>query len=331
MSYITVIGAGSWGTTLACLLSDKGYDVTLWAFEKNLVDEINQTRINGIYLPDVTIPDNLKVTNNIEEALKKARYVVNAVPAQYTRLVFKEAAVCLNDEAIIVSVSKGIEKGTLLTVSSILKEMTRHPVTVLSGPSFAKEVIKKLPAAVTLATVDNNTGILLQEIFNTQYFRVYTHDDLIGAEMGGALKNVMAIAAGIAESLGLGNNARASLITRGLIEMTRLAVALGARERTFSGLSGIGDLVLTCTSPLSRNYTVGMKLGQGLKLKEILGLTKSVAEGVATAESAYALSQKYSIEMPIIEQVYKILYEDKDPSLAVKDLMERSLKSEFYG
>lgn len=331
MSYITVIGAGSWGTTLACLLSDKGYDVTLWAFEKDLVDEINQTRINRIYLPDVTVPDNLKVTNNIEEALKKARYVVNAVPAQYTRLVFKEAAACLNNEAVIVSVSKGIERGTLLTVSSILKEMTSHPVTVLSGPSFAREVIKKLPAAVTLATADNNTGIALQEIFNTQYFRVYTHDDIIGAEMGGALKNVMAIAAGIAESLGLGNNARASLITRGLIEMTRLAVAIGARERTFSGLSGIGDLVLTCTSPLSRNYTVGMKLGQGLKLKEILGLTKSVAEGVATAESAYALSQKYSIEMPIIEQVYKILYEDKDPSLAVKDLMERSLKSEFYG
>ena len=331
MSYITVIGAGSWGTTLACLLSDKGYDVTLWAFEKDLVDEINQTRINSIYLPDVTIPDNLKVTNNIEEALKKARYVVNAVPAQYTRLVFKEAAACLNNEAVIISVSKGIERGTLLTVSSILKEMTNHPVTVLSGPSFAKEVIKKLPTAVTLATADNNTGIVLQEIFNTQYFRVYTHDDIIGAEMGGALKNVMAIAAGIAESLGLGNNARASLITRGLIEMTRLAVAIGARERTFSGLSGIGDLVLTCTSPLSRNYTVGMKLGQGLKLKEILGLTKSVAEGVATAESAYALSQKYSIEMPIIEQVYKILYEDKDPSLAVKDLMERSLKSEFYG
>ncbi len=331
MSYITVIGAGSWGTTLACLLSDKGYDVTLWAFEKDLVDEINQTRINGIYLPDVTIPDNLKVTNNIEEALKKARYVVNAVPAQYTRLVFKEATACLNNEAVIISVSKGIERGTLLTVSSILKEMTKHPVTVLSGPSFAKEVIKKLPTAVTLATGDINTGVVLQEIFNTQYFRVYTHDDIIGAEMGGALKNVMAIAAGIAESLGLGNNARASLITRGLIEMTRLAVAIGARERTFSGLSGIGDLVLTCTSPLSRNYTVGMKLGQGLKLKEILGLTKSVAEGVATAESAYALSQKYSIEMPIIEQVYKILYEDKDPSLAVKDLMERSLKSEFYG
>ena len=331
MSYITVIGAGSWGTTLACLLSDKGYDVTLWAFEKDLVDEINQTRINKIYLPDITVPDNLKVTNSMEQALNKTRYIVNAVPTQYTRPVFREAAAFLNNETIIVSVSKGIEKGTLLTVSSILKEMTKRPVTVLSGPSFAKEVIKKLPTAVTLATEDYNTGIVLQEIFNTQYFRVYTHDDIIGAEMGGALKNVMAIAAGIAESLGLGNNAKASLITRGLIEMTRLAVSIGAKERTFSGLSGIGDLVLTCTSPLSRNYTVGLKLGQGLKLKEILGQTKSVAEGVATAESAYALSQKCAIEMPIVEQVYKILYEDKDPSLAVRELMERTLKSEFYG
>jgi len=275
MSYITVIGAGSWGTTLACLLADKGFDVTLWAFEKDLVDEINETRINRIYLPDVSVPENLKVTNSMEQALEKTRYLVNAVPTQYTRPVFREAAAFLNDETILVSVSKGIEKGTLLTVSSILKEITKHPVTVLSGPSFAKEVIKKLPTAVTLATDDSNTGVVLQEIFNTQYFRVYTHDDIIGAEMGGALKNVMAIAAGIAESLGLGNNARASLITRGLIEMTRLAVSLGAKERTFSGLSGIGDLVLTCTSPLSRNYTVGIKLGQGLKLKDILGQTRT--------------------------------------------------------
>jgi glycerol-3-phosphate dehydrogenase (NAD(P)+) len=204
-------------------------------------------------------------------------------------------------------------------------------VAVLSGPSFAKEVIKKLPTAVTLATEDKDIGLLLQEMFNVNNFRVYTHDDVLGVELGGALKNVMAIAAGIADSLGLGNNARASMITRGLVEMTRLGVAMGAKERTFSGLSGIGDLVLTCTSPLSRNYTVGVKLGQGLKLKDILGQMKSVAEGVATAESAYALSRKHGIEMPIVEQVYRVLYEDKDPVSAVKDLMERSLKSEFYG
>ncbi len=331
MSYISVIGAGSWGTTLACLLSQKGYDVTLWAHEKELVDIINRTRINSIYLPDITIPETLKITNDIGNAVEKARYIINAVPAQHTRSVFQKAASFIAEKKLIISVAKGIERGTLLTVSSILKEITNQSVAVLSGPSFAKEVIKKLPTAVTIATEDKNDGIILQEMFNINNFRVYTHDDIIGVELGGALKNVMAIAAGIADSLGLGNNARASLITRGLVEMTRLGIAMGAKERTFSGLSGIGDLVLTCTSPLSRNYTVGTKLGQGMKLAEILSQTKSVAEGVTTAESAYELSKKYNIEMPIIEQIYRVLYEDKEPALAVRDLMERSLKSEFYG
>ncbi len=331
MSYMAVIGAGSWGTTLAHLLSSKGFDIALWVYEKDLAEEIRQTRINSVYLPDIELPENIHVTGSLEEALKKARYIVNAVPAQYTRSIFKELLPHIIDEAIIVSVAKGIERGTLLTVSSILKELSAHPVAVLSGPSFAKEVIKKLPTAVTLATENIHTGVLLQEIFNVNHFRVYTHDDLLGVELGGALKNVMAIASGIADSLGLGNNARASLITRGLVEMTRLGIAMGAKERTFSGLSGIGDLVLTCSSPLSRNYTVGVKLGQGMKLKDILTQMRSVAEGVPTAESAYELSKKYHIEMPIIEQVYKVLYEDKDAILAVRDLMERSLKSEFYG
>jgi glycerol-3-phosphate dehydrogenase (NAD(P)+) len=331
MSYISVIGAGGWGTTLACLLSNKGYDVTLWVREKNVAEEINNTRINNAYLPDITLPDDLRITHSIDDAVKKARYVLNAVPAQYTRAVFKEAFPFIPDQAIIISASKGIERGTLLTVSCILKELSAHPVAVLSGPSFAKEVIKKLPAAVTLATEDKNIGFILQEMFNINNFRVYTHDDILGVEIGGALKNVMAIASGISDSLGLGNNARASLITRGLVEMIRLGVAMGAKEKTFSGLSGIGDLVLTCTSPLSRNYTVGIKLGQGMKLKEILDQTRSVAEGVATAESAFELSKKYNIEMPIIEQVYRVLYKDKDPVLAVKDLLERSLKTEFYG
>jgi glycerol-3-phosphate dehydrogenase (NAD(P)+) len=331
MSYITVIGAGSWGTTLACLLSDTGLDITLWVHEKELADKIGKTRINSVYMPDITLPDNIRITSSFSETLAKARYIVNAVPAQYTRSVFKEALPYITGGTIIVSVSKGIERKTLLTVSSILKELSHHSVAVLSGPSFAKEVIRKLPTAVTLATEDKNTGLLLQEIFNTNNFRVYTHDDLLGAELGGALKNVMAIAAGISDSLALGNNARATLITRGLVEMTRLGVAMGAKERTFSGLSGIGDLVLTCSSPLSRNYTIGEKLGHGSKLGDVLTQMKSVAEGVATAESAYELSRKYSIEMPIVEQVYSVLYQDKDPALAVKDLMERSLKSEFYG
>ncbi len=331
MSYITVVGAGSWGTTLACLLSTKGFDITLWVYEKKLADEMAETRRNNTYLPDVTLPDNVRITNSFHDALKKTRYIVNAIPAQHTRAVFTDALPHIADKAIIVSVSKGIERGTLMTVSSILKDISHLPVAVLSGPSFAKEVIKKLPTAVTLATEDKNTGLLLQEIFNVDNFRVYTHDDMVGVELGGALKNVMAIAAGISDSLGLGNNARATLITRGLAEMTRLGLAMGADERTFSGLSGMGDLVLTCTSPLSRNYTVGTKLGEGLKLKDILSSMKSVAEGVPTAESAYALSQKYGVEMPIIGQIYKVLYEDKDPVLAVKDLMERSLKSEFHG
>lgn len=331
MSYISVIGAGSWGTTLACLLSQKGYDVTLWVHEKELAEIIDRTRVNSSYLPEITIPDMLKITNEISEAVKKARYLLNAVPAQYTRSVFMEAVPYITEKKLIISASKGIERGTLLTVSLILKEITNQSIAVLSGPSFAKEVIKKLPTAVTIATEDKNDGIILQEIFNINNFRVYTHDDILGVELGGALKNVFAIAAGIADSLGLGNNARASLITRGLVEMTRLGIAMGAKEKTFSGLSGIGDLVLTCTSPLSRNYTVGLKLGQGMKLSEILNQTRSVAEGVTTAESAYELSKKYNIEMPIVEQIYKVLYQDKEPSLAVKDLMERSLKSEFYG
>jgi len=330
MSYIAIIGAGSWGTTLACLLSDKGYDVSLWVHDAALAEKIKETRTNSTYLPGITIPDNTKVTNNIEEALKRARHVLNAVPAQYVRAVFSEGLPYMLDEAIIVSLSKGIERGTLLTASSVLKELSDRSVAVLSGPSFAKEVIKKLPTAVTLAIEERNSAYLLQEVFNINNFRVYTHDDIPGVEIGGALKNVMAIASGISDSLGLGNNARASLITRGLAEMTRLGVAMGARARTFSGLSGMGDLVLTCTSLLSRNYTVGTQLGKGLKIRDILKEMKYVAEGVTTAESAFELAKKFNVEMPIVEQVYNVIDKDKDPLQAVRDLMERSLKTEFY-
>ncbi len=330
MSYIAVIGAGSWGTTLSCLLADKGYDVSLWVHDAALAEKIEGTRTNSTYLPGIAIPDNIKVTNNIEEALKRARYVLNAVPAQYVRAVFSEGIPYVPEDAIIVSLSKGVERGTLLTASSVLKELSDRPVAILSGPCFAKEVIKRLPTAVTLAIDEKNSAHLLQEVFNINNFRVYTHDDIFGVEIGGAIKNVMAIASGISDSLGLGNNARASLITRGLAEMTRLGVAMGARARTFSGLSGMGDLVLTCTSVLSRNYTVGTQLGQGLKIGDIVKEMKYVAEGVTTAESAYELSKKFNVEMPIVEQVYSVIYQDKDPLEAVRSLMERSLKTEFY-
>ena len=330
MNHIAVVGAGSWGTTLACLLSNKGFDISLWVYEKELAEKIERTRANRVYLPDVRIPKNIKISHQVSEVVKKAQYILNAVPAQYTRSVFKESLPFVSNEAIIISAAKGIERGTLMTISSVLKGLSGHKVAVLSGPSFAKEVIKNLPTAVTLATEDKSTGLILQEVFNTNNFRVYTHDDILGVEIGGALKNVIAIASGISDGLGLGLNARASLITRGLAEMTRLGVAMGANERTFSGLSGLGDLVLTCTGHLSRNYTLGTKLGQGMKLRDILDQTMSVVEGVATAESAFELSKKYIIEMPIVEQVYKIIYEGKDPALAVSDLMRRSLKSEFY-
>ena len=329
MSYIAVIGAGSWGTTLACLLAEKEYDVSLWAFEKDLVETIYNTGINSVYLPDVKLPANLKVTYDIEEAVKKSRYVLNVVPTQFTRSVFKEALKYIPENAVIISASKGIENGTLMTVSSILKQITGHQVAVLSGPSFAKEVVNKLPTAVTLATEDPDAGLILQEIFNTHYFRVYTHTDVIGVELGGALKNVIAIASGISDGLGLGHSARAALITRGIVEIVRLGVSLGADERTFSGLSGLGDLVLTCTGPLSRNYSVGVNLGKGMKLKEILSSTRSVAEGVATALSAYELSLKQGIEMPIIEQIHDVIYNEKPPADAVSNLMNRTLKSEF--
>jgi glycerol-3-phosphate dehydrogenase (NAD(P)+) len=329
MSYIAVIGAGSWGTTLASLLSEKDYDVSLWAFEKEIVESVRETGMNHVYLPGIQLPPGLKVTNDIELAVKKSRYILNVVPTQFTRTVFNNVIPHIPENSIIVSASKGIEQGSLLTVSSILKEICRHQVAVLSGPSFANEVIRKLPTAVTLATGDLDTGLILQEIFNTQYFRVYTHSDMIGVELGGALKNVIAIASGISDGLGLGHDARAALITRGLAEMVRLGVSMGADERTFSGLSGLGDLVLTCTGPLSRNYSVGVNLGKGMKLKQILSGTKSVAEGVATALSAYELSLKQGVEMPIVEQIYQVIYEEKSPAEAGSMLMNRTLKSEF--
>jgi glycerol-3-phosphate dehydrogenase (NAD(P)+) len=329
MSYIAVIGGGSWGTTLACLLLGKGYDVSLWVHEKDLAEEINNTGRNSIYLPDVQLPRGFTATAGIENAVRKARYIVNVVPTQFTRAVFREAVKYIHEDALIISASKGIEQGTLKTVSAILGELSGIEGAAISGPSFAKEVIRKLPTAVTLAARSPETGLLLQEIFTTDYFRVYTHRDILGVELGGALKNVIAIAAGICDGLGLGCNARAALITRGIAEITRLGEQMGADKRTFSGLSGLGDLILTCTSPISRNYTVGMKLGEGMKLTDILATTKSVAEGIATAQSAFELSRRHGVEMPIVEQVYRVIYEDAGPAEAVRTLMTRSLKAEF--
>ena len=329
MSYIAVIGAGHWGTTLANLLAEKGYHVLLWAFEKELADEIRRTGINSVYLPRIPLSRKIDATENIQHAVENTRYILNVVPTQFTRSVFSEAAPFIPKDAHLISASKGIEQGSLMTVSSVLKDVTGHQAAVLSGPSFAEEVIRKLPAAVTIAASNHETALLLQDVFNTDYFRVYTNTDVLGVELGGALKNVMAIASGISEGLGLGASTRAALITRGLAEMIRLGVAMGAREKTFDGLSGLGDLVLTCTSTLSRNYTVGYKLGRGEKLTEILSKMKMVAEGVATSKSAFELSRKHDVEMPIVEQIYNVVNEGKMPSDAVRELMTRSLKAEY--
>lgn len=329
MSYISVIGAGSWGTTLAAVLAEKGYDITLWTHETELVEQINDEHTNPVFLPGYVLPPSLIATDNLSEALNSARFVLSVVPTQYIRSVF--GGVSVRDECMVVSAAKGIEITTFETPSMILAELLGRPVSALSGPSFAKEVMAKMPTAVTLASPDAKTGFILQEIFNTDYFRVYTHDDIIGVEIGGAMKNVIAIAAGICDGLNLGHDARAALITRGLSEIKRLGLTFGAQEITFSGLSGIGDLVLTCTASLSRNYSVGFSLGRGKTLAEITGQTKSVAEGVATTLAARRLSREKGIEMPITEQVYLTLYEEKSPADTVRDLMTRSLKTEFYG
>ena len=329
MNNIAVIGAGSWGTTLACLLADNGNDVTLWVYEKDLADRIMSSRENDVFLPGYKVPDNLNISNDLEGTLKNANYILSVVPSQHTRAVFKDVVNVISSNAIIISASKGIETGTLLTVSEIFNEITDNKVTAISGPSFAKEVIEKKPTAVTIASEDKEIGASLQKLFSNDYFRVYTNTDVMGAELGGALKNVMAIASGISDGLGLGSSSRAALITRGLTEMIRLGLVMGAREKTFGGLSGLGDLVLTCTGTLSRNYTVGHRLGKGEKLKDIVASMKMVAEGIATSESAYELARKHNVEMPIVEQIYKVINEGKDPVDAVHELMTRTLKSEY--
>jgi glycerol-3-phosphate dehydrogenase (NAD(P)+) len=328
MSYIAVIGAGSWGTTLANLLAEKGLDVSLWSHEKDLADNINRTGINNIYLPGIPLSNNIEATSSIEDAVRKTRFILNVVPTQHTRSVFRKAAGYIPDEATLISASKGIEHGTLMTVSEILNEVSDRATAVLSGPSFAEEVNKKLPTAVTVAAHRHDTGLLLQDIFSTDYFRIYTNSDVLGVELGGALKNVMAIASGISDGLGLGSSTRAALITRGLTEMIRLGNAMGAKEKTFGGLSGLGDLVLTCTGTLSRNYTVGYQLGRGEKLDDILSGMKMVAEGVPTSKSAYELAVKHNVEMPIVEQIFYVINEGKNPRDAVSDLMQRRLKAE---
>ncbi|MCK4738966.1 MAG: NAD(P)-dependent glycerol-3-phosphate dehydrogenase [Deltaproteobacteria bacterium] len=329
---IAVIGAGSWGTTLANHLACKGGGVKLWVREEEVLLEIQELGENKTFLPGIKLSENLYPTNSLSEALEGASLVISAVPSHAIRGVFAKASPFIEKDATIVSISKGIEQGSFLTASGILKEVLPKDlnlnISVLSGPSFANEVSRRLPAAVSVAADNVEVASRVQKAFSTPELRVYINKDIIGVEYGGALKNVMAIASGISDGLMLGFNARAALITRGLIEVSRIGVAKGALQETFYGLSGLGDLVLTCTGTLSRNYTVGKELGKGRTLDEILGSMKMVAEGVKTSLAVRDLARSLGIEAPITEEVCSVLFDDKTPKEAVLNLMTRELKAE---
>jgi glycerol-3-phosphate dehydrogenase (NAD(P)+) len=329
---IGVIGAGSWGTTLANLLANKGHDVTLWAYEADLVREMTETGVNGMFLPGIPLSPRLRFTHSLTDAAARKGLLLFVVPSQVVRGVLGSVLPAVSADALMVSASKGIELGTLKTLSQVYEELLPAALyrnfAVLSGPSFASEVAREMPTAVVAASHDERVAQRVQEVFTTPVFRVYTNRDPMGVELGGAIKNVIALAAGISDGLGFGNNTRAALITRGLAEMTRLGRAMGALGETFAGLAGMGDLVLTCTGELSRNRTVGLKLGQGMSLSAILAEMSMVAEGVKTTESARNLARKLGIDMPITEKVFSILYEDKPARAAVVELMTRDLKAE---
>lgn len=329
---IGVIGAGAWGTALANLLAEKGFEVDLWVFETEVCADILETRENKVFLPGIHLSQNLKPSNDLDKVATDKDMLLLVVPSHVFRSVAMQLVHHPAENTLVVTASKGIENKTHLTMSGVLQQLLpprlHNQIAVLSGPSFAKEVAQKIATAVTVATHTPEVARQAQTVFATQYFRVYTSYDVIGAELGGAIKNVMAIAAGISDGLGLGYNTRAALITRGITEIQRLGIRLGANPKTFMGLAGIGDLVLTCTGKLSRNWTVGYKLGQGMKLETILSETRTVAEGVRTTKSVYNLSRKTGVEMPIAEQVYRMLYEDLDPKEALRILMSRDLRQE---
>jgi len=329
---IAVIGGGSWGTGLAFLMADQGYDVSIWVYEKDLVAAINEKHENSLFLPGVALSHRIAATSLMEEAVEGARAVLFAVPSHVARSVLMKLGPVLPPNVSVISGTKGIENDTLLLTSQIMEEVlpiSPSNIAAISGPSFTKEVCQHHPTAVSLAARNHDLAVQLQPLFTTSYFKAFTTTDIIGVQLGGALKNVIALAAGGADGLGFGSNTRAALISRGLAEITRLGQALGADPKTFSGLSGLGDLILTSTGSLSRNRTVGYQIGLGRKLSEILKEMNMVAEGVQTTRAAHHLAQKHGVRMPIVQQVYSVLFEDKDPRRAVTDLMESTAGDEI--
>lgn len=329
---IGVVGAGAWGTALAKHLAEKGLLVRLWAYERDVVDSIHVSRENRLFLPGVVLPRSLVATNVLGEAVQDRDAILFAVPSHVARSVLREMAPLLSSGLPIISATKGVEEDSLQLMSQIMDDvLPRHMhdrILVLSGPSFAAEVSQGQPTALCLAGRDAELAAALQAACMTSALRIYADSDLIGVQLGGALKNVMALAAGVVDGLGLGHNTRAALITRGLAEMVRLGTAMGADPRTFYGLSGVGDLVLTCTGTLSRNHTVGVRLGKGEKLETVLSGMQAVAEGVRTARAALGLAHRARVEMPIVREINAVLFEGKSCRRAVTDLMERVARPE---
>lgn len=332
MERISVIGAGSWGIALANLLAGNGHDVTVWSIMKDEIDMLEQNHEHLDKLPGVKLNDSIKYTTDLEKACKEKDILVLAVPSVYTRSTAHSMAPFITDGQIIVNVAKGVEENTLLTLSEIITEEIPHSnVCVLSGPSHAEEVGRGLPTTVVVGSKDQKTAEYLQDTFMNDFFRVYTSSDILGIELGGALKNVVALAAGIADGLGYGDNAKAALITRGISEIARLGIAMGGQFETFCGLTGIGDLIVTCASMHSRNRRAGILIGQGKSAKEAMDEVKMVVEGVYSAKAAMGLSRKYNVDLPIIAEVNKILFENKPPKDVGRCLMNREKKDEHVG
>jgi len=332
MTRITVVGGGAWGTVLADMLTRNGEAVTVWAREPEVVEAVNRDHVNPLFLPGAPLAPAVRATGDLAAAVRDAEVVVSSAPSHAVRAVMAEAARAAKGRPLVVSVSKGLEPDRLVTLSCVLEELfgAATPLAVLSGPSFAQEVYQRQPTAVVAAAADEAVARRVQQVFACAHFRVYTHTDVLGVELGGALKNVIAIAAGILEGLGLGYNPRAALITRGLAEITRLGAALGADPLTFAGLAGMGDLILTATGALSRNRMLGVELGKGRTLEQAQVGKQSVAEGVPTARAAVALADRQGVELPIAQQVAAILFAGKAPRDAIADLMERDLKAEQW-
>ncbi len=332
-SEIAIIGAGSWGTALSIHLGNKGLPLDLWVYEKDLAESMQTSRENTQFLPGFILPDTVAPVDDLKSAVKGKRVLVLVTPSHILGSLARQLSPHLDANTLIVNASKGLEEEILLPPSQVIKRELgdKAILATLSGPTFAKEVARQVPSTIVVASENSKAAQQAQDLFATETLRVFTSDDVIGVEVGGALKNVIAIAAGICDGLGLGHNTRAGLITRGLVEISRIGTAMGARPETFYGLSGLGDLVLTCTGDLSRNRSVGIKLGQGDKLEDIIKNMQMVAEGIKTVKSAFALKEKFGIQASIIEQTYRVLYENKEPRQALADLMKVEISSEFSG